>query len=118
MLALAVSPQAVPKGVVPEGLTLIGLLSIRDQVRPEARKAVQQVQKAGIQVVMITGDNKLTAQTIARQCGLLQGNPSYAVMTSEEMAQLSDAELKRRLHALRCRPTKAGWYAWPRNAAW
>ena len=101
VLALAISPQAVPKGVVPEGLTLIGLLSIRDQVRPEARKAVQQVQKAGIQVVMITGDNKLTAQTIARQCGLLQGNPSYAVMTSEEMAQLSDAELKRRLHALR-----------------
>lgn len=40
VLALAISPQAVPKGVVPEGLTLIGLLSIRDQVRPEARKAV------------------------------------------------------------------------------
>lgn len=45
VLALAISPQAVPKGVVPEGLTLIGLLSIRDQVRPEARKAVQQVQR-------------------------------------------------------------------------
>lgn len=101
VLALAISSHSVQPGQIPNGMTLIGLLSLRDQVRPEARKAVQQVQKAGIQVVMITGDNALTAQTIARQCGLLQGNPTYAVMTSDEMAQLSDAELKRRLHSLR-----------------
>lgn len=101
VLALAVSSQAVQKGQVPSSLTLVALISLRDQVRPEARKAVQQVQKAGVQVVMITGDNKLTAQTIARQCGLLQGSPSYAVLTSDEMAQLSDAELKRRLKGLR-----------------
>ena len=102
VLVLATSPRPVRRGAVPESLVLIGLVSIHDQIRPEARKAVQQVQNAGIQVVMITGDNAQTAQTIARQCGILpQGSPSYAVMTSDEMAQLTDAELSRRLRSLR-----------------
>ncbi len=103
VLVLATSPRPVRRrGSVPESLVLIGLVSIHDQIRPEARKAVQQVQNAGIQVVMITGDNAQTAQTIARQCGILpQGSPSYAVMTSDEMAQLTDAELSRRLRSLR-----------------
>ncbi|MFR4008748.1 MAG: HAD family hydrolase [Christensenellales bacterium] len=99
--ALATSPSRAPPGAVPESLVLIGLVSIHDQIRPEARKAGSR-QNAGIQVVMITGDNAQTAQTIARQCGILpQGSPSYAVMTSDEMAQLTDAELSRRLRSLR-----------------
>ena len=49
---------------------IIGFVAIRDDVRPEARQAIASVQRAGIQVVMITGDNRLTAAAIAAEAGV------------------------------------------------
>ena len=81
-------------------LTLVCVLSIRDNVRKEVIPAIREVQDAGIQVVMVTGDRKETAVAIARESGLLR-EPSDVAMTSAEMAQKSDDELKRIMPNLR-----------------
>ena len=73
---------------------IIGFVAIRDDVRPEARQAIASVQRAGIQVVMITGDRLETAASIARDAGLLQSNDDLAI-TSAQLNRLSDDEVKK-----------------------
>lgn len=81
-------------------LTLVCVISIRDNVRKEAIDAIKEVQNAGIQVVMVTGDRKETAVAIAKEAGLLQSNDDVA-LTSAEMAEKSDEEVKKILPHLR-----------------
>lgn len=81
-------------------LTLVCLLSIRDNVRKEAVDAIREVQNAGIQVVMVTGDRKETAVAIAKESGLLT-SPQDIALTSAEMAEKTDDELKKILPHLR-----------------
>ena len=81
-------------------LTLVCVISIRDNVRKEAIDAIREVQSAGIQVVMVTGDRKETAVAIAKEAGLLKSNDDVA-LTSAEMAEKSDEELKKILPHLR-----------------
>ena len=81
-------------------LTLVCLISIRDNVRKEAVEAIREVQNAGIQVVMVTGDRKETAVAIAKEAGLLV-RPEDLALTSAEMADKSDDELKKLLPDLR-----------------
>lgn len=81
-------------------LTLICVISIRDNVRKEAVDAIKEVQNAGIQVVMVTGDRKETAVAIAKEAGLLTSADDIA-LTSAEMAEKSDEELKKILPRLK-----------------
>lgn len=81
-------------------LTLVCVISIRDNVRKEAVDSIREVQGAGIQVVMVTGDRKETAVAIAKEAGLLR-NPDDVALTSAEMAEKSDEELKNILPRLR-----------------
>ena len=81
-------------------LTLLCVISIRDNVRKEAVDAIKEVQNAGIQVVMVTGDRKETAVAIAKEAGLLLNDDDVA-LTSAEMAEKSDEELKSILPKLR-----------------
>ncbi len=81
-------------------LILVCVISIRDNVRKEAADAIHEVQNAGIQVVMVTGDRKETAVAIAREAGLLTKNTDVA-LTSAEMAEMSDDELKKVIPDLR-----------------
>ena len=81
-------------------LTLICIVSIRDNVRKEAVDAIKEVQNAGIQVVMVTGDRKETAVAIAKEAGLL-ANKDDVALTSAEMAEKTDEELKTILPHLR-----------------
>ena len=83
-----------------KGWTLLGVLAIRDDVRQEAVQAINEVQAAGVQVVMITGDRKETAMAIARDAGLLR-SAKELVWSSAELAELSDEEVKRQLPRLR-----------------
>ena len=53
-------------------------------LRPEAKKAIEEVQNAGVQVVMITGDRKETAVAISKEAGLLKSGNDIA-LTSEEI---------------------------------
>lgn len=81
-------------------LTLIGIILIKDEVREEAKEGIELVQRAHIQTVMITGDNKETAISIAKEVGLIQES-SDIVLTSQELNQKSDEELKKILPHLR-----------------
>ncbi|MCQ2396443.1 MAG: calcium-translocating P-type ATPase, PMCA-type [Lentisphaeria bacterium] len=81
-------------------LTLVCILSIRDNVRREVGAAVDEIHAAGIQVVMVTGDRRETAVAIAREAGLLSSSDDIAI-TSFEMSEMSDDELKAILPRLR-----------------
>lgn len=91
----------------PDGLALLGFALIRDELREESRPAVAELQGAGIQVVMLTGDRAGTARAIARDAGLLNGADDI-VLRSEDMADLDDGELREILPRLkvvsRCLP--------------
>ena len=80
-------------------LTLLCAVTLRDKIRREARGAVDTLQRAGIQVVMITGDNKETARTIARDCGILNSRNAL-VLTGEELNRLSDTAIRELLPRL------------------
>uniref|UniRef100_UPI003890D92E HAD-IC family P-type ATPase n=1 Tax=Anaerovibrio sp. TaxID=1872532 RepID=UPI003890D92E len=81
-------------------LTLIGIISIRDNLRTEAMGAIREVQNAGVQVVMITGDKRETAVAIAKESGLIHSDDDV-VLTSGEMKKMSDDQLKKILPQLR-----------------
>ena len=81
-------------------LTLLCVISIRDNVRKEAVDAIKEVKNAGIQVVMVTGDRKETAAAIARESGLME-NEDDVVLTSAELGEKTDDELKALLPRLR-----------------
>ncbi|MCL2273981.1 MAG: calcium-translocating P-type ATPase, PMCA-type [Defluviitaleaceae bacterium] len=81
-------------------LTLVTILGIRDELRPEAVSAIREVRNAGVQVVMVTGDNRETAVSIATQLGLIK-NATREIITSSELHALSDEEVKARLPHLR-----------------
>jgi calcium-translocating P-type ATPase len=101
VLAFAVSRGSIAGGMLPEGeWILVGVMGIRDEIRPEAVTAIKEVQGAGVQVVMITGDRKDTAVAIAREAGLV-ADEKHLVLTSGELAELSDADLKERLPDIR-----------------
>ncbi|MBR0598763.1 calcium-translocating P-type ATPase, PMCA-type [Sinanaerobacter chloroacetimidivorans] len=82
-------------------LILIGIVGIRDELRPEAYDSVRQVTNAGVQVVMVTGDNQETAVAIARGCGLIDVYNKNQVITSTELGRLTDDQLKSVLPQLR-----------------
>jgi P-type E1-E2 ATPase len=54
-----------------EGMIFLGLLGIKDILRKEVPDAVEACKKAGIRVRMVTGDNKLTAKAIAKECRII-----------------------------------------------
>ncbi len=100
ILAIATSDEALDEDGEFDNLTLVGILGIRDDVRPEATKAIREVQQAGIQVVMITGDRKETAVSIAKDSGLLT-DENQIVLTSDELQKISDDDLKKMLPNIR-----------------
>ncbi|KAF5176309.1 Calcium-transporting atpase [Thalictrum thalictroides] len=77
-----------------EGYTLIGVVGIKDPVRPGVKEAVQTCLAAGITVRMVTGDNINTAKAIARECGILTEDgvaiegPDFRKMSPQEMKDL------------------------------
>ena len=100
VLAFGYSEQPFRKSEINADVVLIGFAAIRDDVRPEAREAITEVQAAGVQVVMVTGDRRETAVAIARDAGLLRADGDF-VLTSSDLAQMRDEEVQRVLPQLR-----------------
>ena len=78
--------------IAEQEMTFLGLLGMIDPPRPEAKKAIQTCEEAGIKVVMITGDHPLTAQAVARELGLLKRG---RVVTGSELESMSDEAFER-----------------------
>lgn len=74
-------------------LTFISLLFIKDELREEVKDGIELVRKAGIKTVMITGDNKVTAKSIARDAGIISSDRDV-VLTSSELNSMSDEKIK------------------------
>lgn len=74
VLAFGYSESAMTENSINDDVVIIGFVGIRDEVRPEAAESIKKAQKAGIQVVMITGDRLETAVAIAKSAGLLTGS--------------------------------------------
>jgi Ca2+-transporting ATPase len=74
-------------------LVFVGLAAMIDPPREEAKEAMRLCQQANIKVVMITGDHKVTAESIAHQLNLPQGK----AITGTELHEMSDGELSRQV---------------------
>lgn len=77
----------------------IGFTGIADPVRPEVEKAIQKAEAAGIKTVMITGDNELTANTVASEIGLIRENEE--IITGSQFETLDDNQALDRMPAIR-----------------
>jgi Ca2+-transporting ATPase len=77
-----------------EGFIFIGIMGMIDPPRPEVKDAIDTCRKAGVRVVMITGDHKLTAIAVAKELNLLGENGTEGkVLTGEELEQMTDEQL-------------------------
>ena len=98
ILALCISTAPIVSGKLPD-LCLVCSVMIADELRREAPCAVDELKRAGIQVVMITGDNRSTAIAVGEKCGIF--HTGDLCLTSEELSNLSDSEIKKLLPKLR-----------------
>ena len=92
-LGLAYRPLAVLD--LHSGYTWIGLVGMQDPIREGVPEAIQVAQRAGIQVKMITGDYRLTAERIARNIGLPATD--NRIIDGSELVELDDQQLKARV---------------------
>jgi len=83
---------------VEKDLTFIGLQAMMDPPRPAVTKAIEECHTAGIKIIMITGDYGLTAESIARNIGMVKGK-DVQIITGIELDKFSDKELKKALLA-------------------
>ena len=72
-------------------MTLLGFVLLRDDIREYVKEGIELVQRASIQVIMITGDNKETAVSIAKELNLL--NDDDIVLTSNKLQNMTDEEI-------------------------
>lgn len=100
VLAFGYSESPLTENSINSDVVIIGLVGIRDDVRPEARDAIKEVKNAGIQVVMITGDRLETAVAIAKDAGLLQDKEDMAI-SSAQLNEMSDDEVKQIIPRIR-----------------
>ena len=97
VVAFAIDPDA-GKTLKPEkirNLSFVGFYGMKDATRPEAASAIKKAEAAGVKVVMITGDHKITAQAIAKEIGIWHEGDD--VLTGPEIDGMLDAELSERL---------------------
>lgn len=112
VIAVAVTKTEVRDEKDLKGLVFVGLIALRDDIREEVPAAIEEVMGAGVQVVMITGDNIETAKAVAREAGLFRETgragmrsassaDDYVCLTGTEMSRLSDGKLEKLLPKLR-----------------
>ncbi len=79
--------------IIETELVFVGLVVMADPPRPEVADAVEECRRAGIRIIMITGDYGLTAESIAKRIGIVKG-PRPRVISGIDLEALSDEQLK------------------------
>lgn len=105
-IALTYTKEDLTENILPENMTLLGIIGVVDPVRKEVPEAVKVAHKAGIQVIEITGDCIETATAVAKECGIYKDGD--IALTNDEFERMSDDEVKNILPQLsvisRCSP--------------
>ncbi|KAF5784785.1 putative P-type Ca(2+) transporter [Helianthus annuus] len=87
-----------------EGLTLLGIVGLKDPCRPGSRKAIETCRFAGVEVKMITGDNLFTAKAIATECGILESGQEVCedeVVEGVQFRNFTDEERMQKVDRIR-----------------
>jgi Ca2+-transporting ATPase len=101
LLTIAISTQSLDhKDELPDGMVLVGVIGMQDTIRETTKSSVELVKQAGVQVVMITGDRKGTAASIAKEAALLDED-NQVVLESSDLQKMSDDEIAEVLPNLR-----------------
>eukprot|EP00397_Hematodinium_sp_SG-2012_P002938 GEMP01002946.1.p1 GENE.GEMP01002946.1~~GEMP01002946.1.p1 ORF type:complete len:1031 (-),score=288.25 GEMP01002946.1:1471-4563(-) len=77
--------------LVEQDMTFLGLVGVHDPPRPECRESIDACRTAGVSVIMITGDNKSTAEAISENLGILTHNAAGRSLTGKEFEKLSES---------------------------
>ncbi len=76
-------------------MTFVGFIALRDPLRKDVKQAIKTCRRAGMRLIIITGDHKLTAKAIAEELGLPAKNKN--IIEGKDLAELSDKEFERKL---------------------
>jgi P-type Ca2+ transporter type 2C len=93
VLAVALKPRASLEDAE-RGMTFVGLVGMSDPPRPEAGRAVETCERAGIKPILLTGDHVVTAEAVARELGVLKRG---RVVTGAELDAMSEEQLARQV---------------------
>lgn len=98
-IALTYHDSELEEDILPEDMTLLGVIGVVDPVRSEVPDAVKKAHEAGIQVIEITGDCIETAVAVAKECGIYKDGDT--ALTNDEFEKLTDEEVKSIIPSLR-----------------
>jgi Ca2+-transporting ATPase len=96
---LAMAMRRLPDGVndfqpqlVESNMTFLGLAALHDPPRPDVEAAIREARSAGIRVIMVTGDQELTAEAISKNVGLIT-SPDYVLVSGRQLSEMKDDDL-------------------------
>lgn len=92
-IAISTSQSIYPTDNIRRNI-LVGIIFIKDEIRKEARNGLNLIKSAGINTIMVTGDSKETATSIAKEVGIVSNNADI-ILSSNELNKINDDELKK-----------------------
>lgn len=92
-IAISTSQSIYPTDNIRRNI-LVGIIFIKDEIRKEARDGLNLIKSAGINTIMVTGDSKETATSIAKEVGIVSNNADV-ILSSNELSKKNDDELKK-----------------------
>lgn len=92
-IAISTSQSIYPTDNIRRNI-LVGIIFIKDEIRKEAKDGLNLIKSAGINTIMVTGDSKETATSIAKEVGIVSNNADV-ILSSNELSKLNDDELKK-----------------------
>lgn len=92
-IAISTSQSIYPTDNIRRNI-LVGIIFIKDEIRKEARDGLNLIKSAGINTIMVTGDSKETAISIAKEVGIVSNNADV-ILSSNELSKINDEELKK-----------------------
>lgn len=92
-IAISTSQSIYPTDNIRRNI-LVGIIFIKDEIRKEARDGLNLIKSAGVNTIMVTGDSKETATSIAKEVGIVSNNDDV-ILSSNELSKINDDELKK-----------------------
>lgn len=92
-IAISTSQSIYPTDNIRRNI-LVGIIFIKDEIRKEAKDGLNLIKSAGINTIMVTGDSKETATSIAKEVGIVSNNADV-ILSSNELSKINDDELKK-----------------------